>query len=273
MAIPLYLTLYRWRRAEGGSGGLWLFATAVAIYATIFSYTRASWLAALLLPLLWVVIRYRLFPFALLLALLVAGGLTYWLLDQNRYLAFAPDFEETVTHTDLGKHLEATVEGRDVSSMERVYRWVAAKRMIYDNPWMGTGPDTFYPQYFPYSVETFRTYVSDNPEQSTTHNYFLMVATEQGLPGLLLFLVALGYVLLLAHGQYARSRDRPTKDLLMGLLLIQCVFLFHLLMNDLVEENKLSYLFWLLQGIPLWLSVQQRLGKAADGVDSQTPQG
>jgi O-antigen ligase len=273
MAIPLYITLYRWRRAEGGSGALWLFAAGVAIYATIFSYTRASWLAALLLPILWVCIRFRLFPLALCLALLLSGVLVYWMLDQNRYLGYAPNFKETVMHADLDKHLAATVEGRDLSSMERVYRWVAAKQMIYDNPWMGTGPDTFYPQYFRYSVETYRTYVSDNPEQSTAHNYFMMVATEQGLPGMLLFVVAMVLVLMLAYKQYVSSQNRYARDMLMGILLIQCVFLFHQLMNDLVEENKLSYLFWLLQGVTLWLSVQHRQGKAMVTVDSHSGQG
>jgi O-antigen ligase len=199
--------------------------------------------------------------------------MVYWILDQNRYLAYAPNFKETIMHADLDKHLAATVEGKDLSSMERVYRWVAAKRMIYDNPWMGTGPDTFYPQYFRYSVETYRTYVSDNPEQSTTHNYFMMVATEQGLPGMLLFVVVMGLVLMLVYKQYARSQNRYARDMLMGILLIQCVFLFHQLMNDLVEENKLSYLFWLLQGISLWFSVQLRKGKAIDGVDSQSQGG
>jgi O-antigen ligase len=157
--------------------------------------------------------------------------------------------------------------------MERVYRWVAAKQMIYDNPWMGTGPDTFYPQYFRYSVETYRTYVSDNPEQSTAHNYFMMVATEQGLPGMLLFVVAMVLVLMLAYKQYVSSQNRYARDILMGILLIQCVFLFHQLMNDLVEENKLSYLFWLLQGVTLWLSVQHRQGKAMVTVDSHSGQG
>jgi O-antigen ligase len=38
-------------------------------------------------------------------------------------------------------------------------------------------------------VKSFRTYVSDNPEKSTTHNYFLLQLAEQGIPGFLLFAI------------------------------------------------------------------------------------
>ncbi|MBX3101176.1 MAG: O-antigen ligase family protein [Bacteroidetes bacterium] len=265
MAIPLFIALFIWRRQAGHTGGFWLLAAGVAAYATIFSYTRASWLAALLLPLLWLVIRARLFAYFMWAALLGTAVLVYWILDQNRYLDYAPHFEETVTHKELDKHLKATMEGRDVSSMERVYRWVAAKRMVFEHPLLGTGPDSFYPEYFSYTVETYRTYVSDNPEQSTTHNYFLMVAAEQGVPGTLLFLAGVVYFFLLANRLYMRSTDPAMRTFLMGAMLIQCMFLFHLLMNDLVEENKLSYLFWLLQGMVLHLHISTRAAnRAAD---------
>ena len=62
--------------------------------------------------------------------------------------------------------------------MERVYRWVAATRMFKDHPWMGFGPGNFYPYYMHYTLSDFETYVSDNPERSTAHNYPLLLLAE-----------------------------------------------------------------------------------------------
>jgi O-antigen ligase len=73
--------------------------------------------------------------------------------------------------------------------MERVYRWVAAAYMIQDRPYSGFGPGNFYFNYQKYTVSSFKTYVSDNPERSGIHNYFLMVTVEQGVPGLVFFLL------------------------------------------------------------------------------------
>ena len=46
----------------------------------------------------------------------------------------------------------------------------------------------FYPNYQARTVRSFTTYVSDNPERSGIHNYYLMTAVEQGIPGLLVYL-------------------------------------------------------------------------------------
>jgi O-antigen ligase len=53
---------------------------------------------------------------------------------------------------------------------------------------MGFGPSSFYSEYQSFVDRHFTTYVSNNPEHSEFNNYYLMTATEQGIPGLLIFL-------------------------------------------------------------------------------------
>jgi O-antigen ligase len=96
---------------------------------------------------------------------------------------FAPNFERTITHTEFDNLIEATYKLEDISSMERVYRWMAGIEMIKDRFWFGFGPGTFYSNYKAYSISRFQTYVSDNPDQSGIHNYFLMTWVEQGFIG------------------------------------------------------------------------------------------
>jgi O-antigen ligase len=60
--------------------------------------------------------------------------------------------------------------------------------MFDDSKWLGHGPGNFYPTYKKYTVTEFSTYLSDNDEKSTVHNYFLLLLVEQGIIGLAIFL-------------------------------------------------------------------------------------
>ncbi|MCE3007367.1 MAG: O-antigen ligase family protein [Bacteroidetes bacterium] len=258
LLVPMAWCLRSWQRQRGGVGVRGSLLLLAALAATFFSYTRASWLSILLLPVVALLVHRgwigRLLP-VLFVGLLVLIG---WLLQDNYYLQLAPEYKTTVMHDRLDQHLEATISGRDVSGMERVYRWVAAKRMIAEHPLLGSGPDSFYPTYFSHSVEAFRTYVSDNPERSTTHNYFLMITAEQGIPGLLLFLAGIFYFFARGGYLYRQAVSPFSRTLLMCLLLTMVVFLTHLVLNDLVENNKVGLLYYFLLAMLIRLDVQHR---------------
>jgi O-antigen ligase len=130
--------------------------------------------------------------------------------------------------------------------MERVYRWVAAARMIGEKPLTGSGAATFYPEYKRYTVKSFRTYVSANPEKSTTHNYFLLQLAEQGIPGFVLFLTLIATTLLMAERLYHRSRPQPeVRRVVLAATLSFVVIVFHLTLNELVEVDKIGPVFFI----------------------------
>lgn len=134
---------------------------------------------------------------------------------------------------------------KDMSAYERVYRWVAGFRMIPDHWVTGFGPGTFYENYQPYAVPAFSTWVSDNEEHSTVHNYFLLTAVEQGLPGLLLLLLLSGLVLYYAQKIYHRAEDPFFR---MAGMITGVIFSMILTLNflsDLVETDKIGSLFFL----------------------------
>ncbi len=163
-----------------------------------------------------------------------------------RYMQYAPEYEKTIFNKDdIQKHLQATYTLRDVSGMERVYRWLAAARMIADRPLTGSGPNTFYPEYQKYTVSRFTTYVSSNPEKSTVHNYFLLQFAEQGYVGGFLFLVFIGYVLLLPEKIYHRAIQGEHKKAIMAAGLCVFIITVHLFLNELLETDKIGSLFYM----------------------------
>ncbi|WP_303311037.1 O-antigen ligase [Hymenobacter sp. BT730] len=256
----------RWARR------LWLAAFGLFLFGVFTSFTRASILAVVLSGGFYCVIRWRLTRLVLIgsaMATLIAVG---YFVQQNKYLLYAPDYEKTVFYGDnFEKHLEATYKLEDVSGMERLYRWVAAARMFHDKPITGTGPSTFYPEYKHYTVKSFRTYVSDNPEHSTTHNYFLLLLAEQGLPGLLLFVLLLSTALLLIERLYHQTRLPSLRYVVLAAGLSFYIIVFHLLLNELVEVDKIGSFFFI--ALVILIRVQEWVSypEAALPIDSPSP--
>ncbi|MFD1470686.1 O-antigen ligase family protein [Hymenobacter caeli] len=224
----------------------WQASLVVLLFGLCTSYTRASLLALPVAGLYYLVLRWRLTGALLGALALGAGGAAFYFVHENNFMLYAPDFEKTIFNGhNFEKHLEATYKLQDVSGMERVYRWVAAARMVADRPLTGSGPATFYPEYKRYTVRSFRTYVSDNPERSTTHNYFLLQLAEQGVPGFVLFATLVGWALLTAQRLYHRARHRPeVRRVVLAAALSLVVIVFHLTLNELVEVDKIGSVFF-----------------------------
>jgi O-antigen ligase len=154
---------------------------------------------------------------------------------------------------------------QDASGMERIYRWVAAKRMVQDKPIFGTGPSTFYPEYKRYTLNSFHTYVSDNPEMSSTHNYFLMVLCEQGVIGFLFFSSISVMLLLTGSRLYNGLQEKQHRNLAMACTISLVILYFHLTLNDLIETDKVGSLFFICMAILVRLDQWSKQAKAIPG--------
>ena len=244
LLLPLALGLAdqatsRWLRYA------WRVAAGVLFFGLLTSYTRASWLAIPVAGIYYLVLRWHLTRLLLAGFAVAIASTAVFFVQEDNFMRFAPDYEKTIWHGgDFGAHMASTYKFQDVSGMERVYRWVAAARMVADKPATGSGPSTFYPEYKRYTVTGFRTFVSDNPEHSTTHNYFLLLLAEQGVPGFLLFCVLLATALLTIERLYILSRNRPEvhRIVLAGALSL-VIIIFHLFLNELIEVDRIGSMF------------------------------
>jgi O-antigen ligase len=229
-----------------GSLKWWLLAIVLVLClaAIQFSFTRAAYVAILGAAAYFFVVKYRLTK--PLVGLAIAGIILFvaYLQNGNKYLDYAPKFEKAISHTQFNNLLEATAKGEDISTMERVYRWVAGFRMVNEKPYMGFGPNNFFDFYKSYTLTSFKTYVSANEEGSTVHCYFLLVAIEQGIPGFILFLTLIFYTLVKAEQVYHKT-TAAYKGVLLATLLSFIIILILNLINDLIETDKIGSFFFM----------------------------
>ena len=231
---------------------------SIGIAGLLLSYSRGAWIALIFGVAGGIIIhkRWLVKTIAVLLFFIVSSAI--WLSSNNNYLRFAPDFRHTIFHTEFREHLQATITLKDVSNAERFYRWVAAAKMIAANPVTGVGPNNFYNTYKSYAANIFKTWVSNNPDHSSVHNYFLLTALEQSLIGMLLFTALLCGMLLQTQKLYHHFQNGFYRlvALTIGIVLIMVTIVNCL--SDLIETDKIGSLFWLCLGMIFLLNDKLR---------------
>jgi O-antigen ligase len=230
--------------------------------ALFFAYSRGAWLCMLTGALTWIAVKKRFLFSLILVSILVSLISLYWLIQNDNFMKFAPDFNKTIQHFDLSEHMEATYQLKDMSTMERFYRWIAGMRMINEEKLTGFGPNNFNLHYKDYTVAAFKTWVSNNEEKSSVHNYFLLVTIEQGIPGLIIFSLLLLLMFRTALQGYHFFSDRVYK-----LLSILCAVILSMvvtlnLLSDLIETDKVGSIYFIIMAVLMQLQVKMQLQKA-----------
>lgn len=243
MLLPFIFLAKSWYSIDSFKYKLLKYSIPVFLMAIYLSYTRGAWLAVVAMAAYFFVLRFNLTKYVLVFASVLAIGFSVYILKDNNYLKYAPNYEHTIYHDELADHLTSTFEMEDMSTVERFYRWIAAVNLFKDHPFVGVGPNNFVSNYKKYTVTAYETYISDNEEKSTVHNYFLLLLTEQGLPALVLYVALLFVVLLSAQKTYnAVSENR--KKYVVAVTLCIIAFLLNNTLSDLVEANKVGSLFF-----------------------------
>jgi len=240
----VWYNTYRYKRFST----LWwvlIFGILLYLIGINFAFTRAAYLALVFAVGLYFIVRLRFMKFFLGISAAVIVLFVGFVKYQDNWLLFSPDYERAIEHKRFENLLEATTRLEDISTMERVYRWVAGTNMVKEKPLAGFGPGTFYFYYKNYTVTSFKTYVSDNPERSGMHNYYLMTTVEQGLPGLIIFLLLVGYTANFGQKLYFALPDKPRRRQLLASLMCFLIICFLMLMNDFVETDKIGSLFFM----------------------------
>jgi O-antigen ligase len=250
---PFVYWLYRISPERGYLRWIYAGSLVILFIAINLSYTRAAIGAIILSAAFAYIIKKQWTRYAIIASILVGALFIGNLFRNSNYLNLAPRYEKAISHDKFDDLLSATYKLEDISTMERVYRWVAAFHMIGDKPAIGYGPGSFYSSYKGYTLNKFRTYVSDNPEQSGVHNYFLMLAVEQGIIGLVLFLTLVIIFFLYAEKVYHSTVILWEKYLVMAAALSMFIIVILQLMNDLIETDKVGPFFFLSLAIIVWI--------------------
>jgi O-antigen ligase len=245
LILPFIFIAQNWYR-RGSLIRLFLqFSILFLLVAIYFSYTRACYLALIVGIGMLILLRWRKLVLAYSFFVILTVSFLLYLSKDYTYLRLAPDYNTTVMHDEFKDHLISTFYGKDASSMERLNMWVSVFRMYQEKPIMGYGPNNFSSCYKPYSVMYFKTWVSDNPLQLSCHNYFWLLLAEQGVVGVILFIIFLGFILYYIQKIYSNTKDETALSMSKMLAVCMGVYLVILFFNDLVETSKNGSLFFI----------------------------
>jgi O-antigen ligase len=227
----------------------WRIVIIITLAGLFLSFARGPWLALLAGGFTVYFIKKKQIKTALLGAVAGLVMLVSLLIYDDNYVQFAPDFNKTIFHSNFGEHMVATYKLTDVSTAERFYRWIAGVRMSKEELVKGYGPNNFYDHYKRFADERFRTWVSNNEDHSSVHNYFLLLLIEQGIPGLVFFCMLLYGMFMYVQKLYHRTGDIFYKKVLLATGAILAMITALNLLSDLIETDKIGSLFFICLGV------------------------
>jgi len=244
MIFPLLLIAFQ--LSKGKKFFRWILGLTILFYipAIFAASARAAILAVGFALIIAFLIKKKKVQFVMPAIFVIIALSISLLVQNNKFIDFRPD-KSTATQETLMDAITGAFTGKDMSSMERFYRWIAAVRMSKDHPFVGVGPNNFYDNYKPYTIQIFATWVSRNPERSTTHNYFLLMLVEQGWPAMLLYAILLMAVFSRAQKIYHRTNDPFYKKITMGLIMMFAAGFVNNFFSELLETHKVGALFYL----------------------------
>lgn len=216
----------------------------VLAFALLLSYSRAAWISIIVVlgVLLFVTFKVKFRIFAIGLGVLAA------LLYFNRTeILLRLENNHQDSSKDLAKHIESISNiSTDDSNVERLNRWESAFRMFKERPVFGWGPGTYMFQYAPFQLSYEKTSISTNEgTRGNAHSEYIGPLSESGVFGCLSF-VLLGIVTLYTGIKlYFRSAGhRSTRILLLSATLGLITYYVHGALNNFLDTDKASCLFW-----------------------------
>lgn len=258
LMLPLTIVATSWFKKYTWQKMLLKTGVLIILMGIYFSYTRSSWLSVTGALFAYFLIRYNKIVPAMFTAIGAVIIFVIYMVSNNHYLNYAPEYTKTIYHSNFSDHMESTMTLEDVSSAERVYRWVAAMHMIEAKPLLGFGPGQFYFNYKEYTTNKFETYISRNDEHSTVHNYYLQITVEQGFIGIIIWVSLLVFIFYFGQRIYNRFTDPVYKGLTMAILLSIVTILVNISLSDLIEADKIGTCFFMFIAILINLDLYQK---------------
>ncbi len=208
------------------------------LVAVALSFTRASWvsIAVSLIIYIALVLKIR-FHY-----LLILGGLMVGFLAQN-LVDIQTDLSRNKKESDdnIENHLQSVGNvSSDPSNLERINRWSCAVQMVKQKPITGWGPGTYTFNYGQFQLPHQMTIISTNAGTlGGVHSEYLRPLSESGIPGVLLYLSIVIYVISLGF-KHQRLLTGSAKVLSLSAFLGLTTYFVHGLLNNYSEFDKIA---------------------------------
>ena len=213
------------------------------IFATVVSYTRATWISILASLVFWIILKLKIrFEIVLAGAVMLVG----LFLSIRSELVMKLEQNRVESSGELSEHVQSISNiTTDQSNLERLNRWSCALRMWKDKPVFGFGPGTYQFEYGRYQRSYEKTRIStDFGTMGNAHSEYLGPLAEAGIFGLLSILLIIGTTFYTGIRVYICSEKRSIRIFSLAVLVGLVSYYLHGLMNNFLDTDKISVLFW-----------------------------
>ena len=221
-----------------------LFLLTILLFGIVVSYTRATWLSLLAAAAVYLLVRFKIKFYFVLMALVAA--LSYGIYNQDTIL-YGLEANKQGSADDIEGHVKSVSNiTTDPSNLERINRWKCAARMVQERPVFGFGPGTYVFQYGAFQKSDELTLISTFAgDLGDSHSEYFSAMSEAGYLGLLLIvsivLGTLGFALRVIY-QHPVGKIRFTALIaILGL----STYYFHAFLNNYSQYDKIA--------VPLWV--------------------
>ena len=262
--LPALVALFLFiKREDINTRFLMVLLILLFILATIVSYTRATWVSILGSLGIWAIIKLKIrFEIVLTGAVILIAfffsirAQVMLKLEQNR----------VESSGELTEHVQSISNiSTDQSNLERINRWSCALRMWKDRPVFGFGPGTYQFEYGRYQRSYEKTRIStDFGTMGNAHSEYLGPLAEAGIFGLISVLLIIGTTIYTGLRVHFSSQRRSIRIFSLALLVGLSSYYLHGLLNNFLETDKLSALFWGYTAMLVAMDVYHRDNVPAD---------
>jgi len=235
-------------------------------FATVVSYTRATWVSILASFGFWAILKLRIRFEIVLVGAAILVGLFFSLrtqiilqLEQNR----------VESSSEFSEHVQSISNiTTDQSNLERLNRWSCAVRMWKEKPLFGFGPGTYQFEYGRFQRSYEKTRIStDFGTMGNAHSEYLGPLSESGFFGLLSILLVIGTTLYTGIRVYFTSMKRSIRIFSLAVLVGLVSYYLHGLLNNFLDTDKISVLFWGYTAMLVAMDVYHRDVREKDPAD------
>ncbi len=215
----------------------------IYMVAIVLSFTRAAWVSLFAAFFVFLVMIFKI-KFRLVFVVITTITTLFFIYRTDIIIYLQSNHQDS--STNIAKHIESISNiSSDASNMERLNRWSSAYRMFKEKPFLGWGPGTYMFKYAPFQLSYEKTIISTNAgDKGNAHSEYLGPLAESGVLGMLSVLTLFIYIIYLGVKNYTNATNREIKILSLVITLGLFTYLIHGIMNDFLDMDKISALFW-----------------------------
>jgi putative inorganic carbon (hco3(-)) transporter len=227
----------------------------IFLIAIIFSYTRAAWLSMGFILIVWLIIRMKIRWQVMVSVVLLSLALLF---SYRTEIKIILEGNEQASSGKFTEHLQSMANIRnDASNVERINRWKSAMRMFKERPLTGWGPGTYMFNYAAFQMQEDKTIISTNDgNRGNAHSEYLGPLSETGLPGMISIFIIIALSVRTGLRLYYKTADRKTSIMALSILLGLISYYIHGLLNNFLDTDKASVLFWGFTGMLVAMDIK-----------------